>query len=156
MQRFAPRSCQLEQTKNMKPLRFGLFAGLLIAFVSCKKTETTDCSLVPVKVLRYDCDRVILQVLSADAIGDSSWTDVFSGQTYNNVVSYYNTCEIAAITNGELQTLYVKMEPAGDEQLPSDCVQCLAISQDPPQSRVKMTVISTTPCEGGGNMVSCY
>ena len=156
MQRFLHFCCQPEQNQNMKPLRLGLLATLMIAFASCKKSNNTDCSLVPVKVLRYDCDRVILQVLGPDAIGDSSWTDTVSGETYTNVVSYYNTCEIASITNGELQMLYVKLQPTTEHLFPPDCVQCLALPMAPPQTMVKLTEISTTSCDEGAYLVSCH
>ena len=69
---------------------------LLVAFSSCEKSSS-ECKLVPAKVLRYDCDRVIFQLLTTKAIGDANWEDVQTGQRYNNVVSYYNNSRSSEI-----------------------------------------------------------
>ncbi len=84
--------------------------------------------------------------MTTQQIGDSQWTDAFTGQTYQNVVSYYNTCQISTLTNGELSTLYVKLEPTGHELSVPDCYQCQAISNQPPQTKMVLTEIQTAPC----------
>lgn len=126
-----------------------LFAAtviILFAFSSCEKCDV-DCHLVPAKIIRYDCDRVIFQILDSTVVGDAVWEDVQTGLRYNNVVSYYNTCKIAALTRGELWTLYVSITPpASSNQLP-DCYHCEALSQSPPQTKVDFTNIDKEPCE---------
>jgi hypothetical protein len=123
--------------------------GSIIALSSCGKScEKTNsgCKLVPAKVLRYDCDRVILQILSTTLIGDASWTDVQTGQRYSNVVSYYNNCKLNSFTNGQKVTLYVELNVTNAGLVNPDCIQCQAVSQDPPQTNVDFVQISKTPC----------
>ena len=129
-----------------KIILFSATAILLFAFSSCEKCEV-DCDLVPVKIIRYDCDRVIFQILDSNAVGDAVWEDVQTGQRYNNVVSFYNTCKIASLTNGEMRTLYVSItSPASNQQLP-DCYHCEALSQSPPLTKVNFNLISKFPCK---------
>lgn len=120
--------------------------ALLVAFSSCEKSSS-ECKLVPAKVLRYDCDRVIFQLLTSETIGDANWEDVQTGQQYSNVVSYYNNCKIAELTNGEKITLYVTLKEPEINPAIGDCYRCLAISQNPPQTKVDFAVISKYPCE---------
>lgn len=123
--------------------------ALVIALTSCKKTNT-DCSLIPAKIIRYDCDRVIFQLQSPTLIGDATWTDEQTGLQYTNVVSFYNTCKIAELTKGELKTIYVK--PDLTNQTPDgSCYQCLAVSQNPPQTKVGFTEISLSDCQNSQN-----
>jgi hypothetical protein len=124
--------------------------ALVIALTSCKKTNT-DCSLIPAKIIRYDCDRVIFQLQSPTLIGDATWTDVQTGLQYSNVVSYYNTCKIVGISNGKKITLYVSIkEPDTNPSIP-DCFRCEALSQNPPQTKVEFTEISLSGCENAQN-----
>lgn len=125
---------------------FAATIALLIAFSSCEKSSS-ECKLIPAKVLRYDCDRVIFQLLTTETIGDANWEDVQTGQRYSNVVSYYNTCKIAELANGEKVTLYVNLKEPEINPVIGDCVRCQAISQDPPQTKVDFAEISKEPCE---------
>lgn len=115
-------------------------------FTACDKCWE-ECRLIPAKVIRYDCDQVIFQLLTNEILGDSTWLDVNSGQVYSNVVSCFNTCEIAAITKGEYMTLYVNPEKTDLPLPPADCFQCQAIANDPPKTRMIFSDISTKPCE---------
>lgn len=66
-----------------------LFAALLatiLIFSSCKKSDT-DCNLIPAKIIRYDCDRVIFHIVTTESIGDTDWEDV---QTDNGIVMLYH------------------------------------------------------------------
>lgn len=147
MQRSCSFRCQNAQNiENMIPLHKGILLVFLAAFFSCSKSND-DCALVPAKILRYDCDRVIMQLETNEMIGDANWTDVQTGQSYNNVVSYYNTCEISRLTNGEKQTLYVRVQKTNENLIPDNCVQCQAIPQNPPQTKVVLTQIQTKPCD---------
>ena len=129
-----------------KSILFSATVILLFAFSSCEKCEV-DCDLVPAKIIRYDCDRVIFQILDSTAVGDAVWEDVQTGQLYNNVVSYYNTCKIASLTRGEMRTVYVSITPpASSQQLP-DCYHCEALSQSPPQTKVNFKTIADFPCK---------
>ncbi len=120
---------------------------LLLLLSACNKNKE-DCQLIPAKIIRYDCDRVNFQLLTNDILGDSSWLDVNSGQRYTNVVSVFNTCEIAAITRGEFSTLYVNLDPTDQPLPPAGCVQCLAAAKDPPKTKVIFRNIATMPCAG--------
>lgn len=129
---------------------FAAMIVLLIAFSSCEKCDV-ECNLVEAKIIRYDCDRVIFQLLTTEAIGDTDWEDVQTGQRYSNVVSYYNTCKISEITKGEKGTLYVSLkQPAANPKIP-DCSRCEALSQFPPQTKVEFAEISKSSCEVSAN-----
>lgn len=130
---------------KIKILVIALFV-LLITFVSCKK-DRPKCNLIPVKVLRYDCDRVILQFLTNEFKGDNTWKDTQTGQTYFNVASYYNTCKIAEITQGNKEVFYVSLKELEINSTNSDCAQCTGISQKPPIAKVDFSKISKTYCE---------
>ena len=122
---------------------------LLVAlfFSSCEKCMVDDCEFIPAKVIRYDCDRVIFQLLTEERIGDSQWEDKRTGERYSNVVSYYNTCRIGALTNNcEIDTLYVKVKKTTAHLTNGNCIQCQAISDSPPQTRVDFVDISITAC----------
>jgi len=117
----------------------------IVSFTSCTK-EFTDCNLVAAKIIRYDCDRVIFQLLTTESIGDADWQDVQTGTRYNNVVSYYNTCTIANLANGNKNTLYVKVKKTSENLYDSNCFQCQAVSDNPPQTKVDITEIRQSPC----------
>lgn len=127
-------------------IQFSACVLSLFAFSGCEKCEM-DCNLVAAKILRYDCDRVIFQILDNKSVGDAVWEDVHTGQLYTNVVSYYNTCKIASLTNGEMVTLYVNVKKSGTQPITKDCYQCQAVSPNPPQAMVDFTNITTKPCE---------
>jgi hypothetical protein len=123
-----------------------LCIAVMAILSSCEK-QVNDCNLVAAKIIRYDCDRVIFQVLANEIVGDADWTDVQTGQHYTNVVSYYNTCAIASKTNGQLDTLYVGIRKTNDRLWDSDCNQCHAISDNPPQTKVDFAEIAVAPCD---------
>lgn len=97
--------------------------------------------------MRYDCDRVIFQLLTTEAIGDANWEDVQTGQRYSNVVSYYNICKIAEFAKGEKITLYVTLKEPEINPAIGDCYRCQTISQDPPQTKIDFAEISQSPCK---------
>ncbi len=120
--------------------------ALLVAFSSYEKS-ISECELIPAKVLRSDCDRVIFELLTNEAFGDGNWEDVQTGQHYSNIVSYYSNCKIAKLNKGEKITLYVSLkQPAANLKI-QDCSQCDALSQCPPQTEVDFTSISKSYCE---------
>ena len=125
---------------------FALMIVAIIAFSSCEKC-IPECDLVPAKIIRYDCDRVIFQLLTTTPIGDPDWEDVQTGLRYSNVVSYFNTCKIAKLTNGEKVTLYVNLNEPDFNPVIGDCYRCQAISQAPPQTKVDFGTISKSSCE---------
>ena len=125
---------------------FALSLILMIAFTSCEKCDP-ECNQLEAKIIRYDCDRVIFQLLTAEAIGDPVWEDVQTGERYNNVVSYYNTCNIAKLTNGKKITLYVTLKQPSAEALTPGCYRCEALSQSPPQTKVDFAGVSKSLCE---------
>jgi len=121
-------------------------ALVMFQLISCEKNSSTTCKQVQAKIIRYDCDRVIFQLLNTELSGDANWVDVTSGQRYRNVVSYYNTCKITSLTNGRYDTLYVDLKKTGENPISPGCFQCLAISADPPQTKVDFTSISKERC----------
>ncbi len=130
----------------MKKTTLSLMVLAVVAsLISCKKSNI-DCSLIPAKIIRYDCDRVIVQILSPNIIGDSTWVDIQSGQPYANVVSFYNTCKIAELTKGQLMTIFIKPDTTNLAPIIS-CYQCLAVSPSPPQTKIDFTEISLSGCE---------
>ncbi len=134
--------------KKLTVLGSGLL--LLLAFSSCGKCMVDDCQLIRAKIIRYDCDRVIFQLLTTANIGDAAWKDANSGTIYRNVVSYYNTCKIDGLANGISDTLYVRVKLTNENLKNPGCYQCLATSAEPPQTRVEFTEISLSPCDGEG------
>lgn len=132
--------------KQLLYITVALFA--LSVFGACKKERTTNCNLTRAKILRYDCDRVILQVLDNRFNGDALWTDIITGNTYTNVVSYYNTCAFSQVTNNELTDVYIEgIISVSQQQLSTACMQCQALSQAPPQTKIDMTRFTLSPCE---------
>lgn len=131
-----------------------LFTSLL-QMTSCKKMDCgsphtkSDCDLIPVKILRYDCDRVIFQLVTDERIGDAEWTDEATGETYSNVASFYNTCAITEITNGDLSTLYVSVKKTEEFLSNEDCIQCMAVSTNVPKTWIDFSVLKTEPCNAG-------
>ena len=126
-----------------------VLAIMAIISTSCEKMimkcKKETCDLIPAKIIRYDCDRVIFQLMTKDILGDPNWKDTQTGITYSNVVSYYNTCKITEISKGEMSTLYVKLKKSDyDNQIP--CYQCLVVSQDPPQTKTDFEIIEKSPC----------
>lgn len=116
--------------------------------LSCKK-ENEACNLIPAKILRADCDRIIFQLLTSENIGDAGWVDVRTGQQYSNVVAYSNTCAISELLNsGSIDTLYVNPIKSNETILVPDCTQCQAISENPPVTNVDFKEISIVPCSG--------
>ena len=120
--------------------------------LSCKK-ENTDCYLIPAKILRADCDRIIFQLLTSESIGDANWVDVRTGQQYSNVAAYSNTCAISDIlNNSSTDTLYVNPIKLTDRTLVPDCYQCQAISENPPLTNVDFKEISLSACNDSENL----
>lgn len=135
---------------NMKKLTLTGTGLLVLVFTACCKevceVEPNDCELIPAKIIRYDCDRVIFQLLTAESIGDALWRDGTTGNAHTNVVSYYNTCKIGDLTNGALDTLYVQVKRTNENLSNPGCIQCLAVSAAPPQTKVDFIEIQKTPC----------
>jgi len=128
--------------------RTTLAAALFIslsALLACN-SGADKCNLIPAKILRYDCDRIVFQLLSKEQIGDADWQDVQTGIHYTNVVSYYNTCGIGKITDGKKDTLYVVVKKTTENLHNGDCMQCLLTSVKPPQTKVDFENISKIPC----------
>jgi hypothetical protein len=120
-----------------------------IDFSSAKKSTKKNnsiCDLIPAKIIRYDCDRVIFQLLTSQTIGDANWKDEITGINYTNVVSYYNTCEIGEIAHGELTTLYVNPVKLNESKYNKTCIQCLAISTNVPETKIDFLSVSKEPC----------
>lgn len=131
---------------SMKRITFAAALFITIsALVACNNGANT-CNLIPAKILRYDCDRIIFQLLTKEQIGDADWKDVQTGVHYANVVSYYNTCGIGKITGGKKDTLYVMVKKTTENLHNGDCMQCLLSSVDPPQTRVDFAKISKIDC----------
>lgn len=100
-----------------------------------------------VKILRHDCDRVILQLIDGNITGDPDWEDIRTGMHYNNVVSCYNTCAFQFITNNVIEEVYLEnARLVQNPSVPANCIQCQAISQQPPQTEIDMDNVVFAPC----------
>jgi len=135
-----------------KTILSAIIVAAIAGLASCKK-ESANCDLVAAKIIRYDCDRVIFQLLTTENIGDTDWQDIQTGTRYNNVVYYNNTCAITNLTNGNRDTLYVSVKRTYENSNDNNCVQCRAISPNPPQTKIDFTEIKRTACsdESNGN-----
>jgi hypothetical protein len=147
----APPTVFLPNNKQMNTITktIGMGMGiLLLATAACKKNK--DCNLVPAKMIRSDCDRVVFQVLSNKVTGDANWTNVQNGKTYTNVVADFNTCFYSAFLNKVTDSI-IYINPATVEYVrtnpPPACLQCLAISQAPPATTVRIGEVSSIPCK---------
>lgn len=105
-----------------------------------------NCDLIPAKILKYECDGVVFQLQGNNAFGDAEWEDKTTGVKYPNVVFYHNTCEINTLTNGELSTLYVHAQKTNVPVYVTDCMQCLAITENAPKTKVIFNSISKESC----------
>lgn len=142
--------------------QFILTASCLVTIVvtsSCEKIDShfskkpvekiaDECDLIPAKILRYECDGVVFQLQGEKAFGDVAWEDKTTGVIHSNVVFYHNTCEINTLTNGELTTLYVNAQKTNTPAQPADCMQCLAVTENAPQTKVSFSSISKESCSG--------
>jgi len=121
----------------MKPALF-LLAALPFFSFECKNKTS---AWLKGKVIRITCASTVVQVLDNKKIGDSSWADSMSThQTYNNVFSVSNKCELP-------QTL-----KAGDEFWftidsisKTQCIVCMMYDA-PPQSKFSVKNFSSEPC----------
>lgn len=131
----------------------------LLVTSSCEKIDTyflkkpvekiaDECDLIPAKILKYECDGVVFQLQGNKAFGDAEWEDKTTGIKYSNIVFYHNICEINTLTNGELSILYVNAQKTNTPAQPADCMQCLAVTENAPQTKVSFSSISKEPCSG--------
>jgi hypothetical protein len=135
-------------------LQLVLIAMIIMGFSACEKKQTTvECQLIQVVRLRSDCDRIIFKVISENRIGDANWTDNSTGQTHTNVVAMINPCRFNSLPYPEMQrrdTFFVKIQQLPNSSLPivgENCVQCLALSNNPPTAKVDFLIIDTSTCE---------
>lgn len=105
-----------------------------------------NCDLIPAEILKYECDGVVFRLTGNKAFGDAVWEDKTTGIKYSNVVFYSNTCEINTLTNGELTTLYVDVQKTNTPVQVTDCMQCLAVTENAPETKVNFNTISKEPC----------
>lgn len=124
-----------------------------VLFLSCKKiNENSHC--LSGKIIRIDCDRVIIEIISHERIGQETWVNALSGDSYNNVIASPDNCAILEATNTLAQpddTLYFTASRI-DSISQNDCqLQCQAISLEPPVVNYHLSKISTKPCSGTEN-----
>lgn len=135
-----------QTTRFAFPLFF--FSLTAILLISCRKENGNTCDLIPAKILRVDCDRIIFQLETSEMIGDNTWTNIDDNTTYDNVVMYRNTCKIAEKTNGYANmVLYVDPEKITSPENPANCIECQAISRNPPLQWVDFKTISDQACK---------
>lgn len=125
---------------------------LVLCFISliwaCEKKADNNCDFVKAQIVRIDCDRIVLQLLTDKAIGDTEWRDVINNKTYQNVVYYTNVCALQQWNKQLSDIFYIKIDKTQPENnIP--CAQCLAISVQPPSTSINITNISSEPCNTG-------
>ncbi len=124
------------------------FSLAVLMNLSCTKQKASNCNRSHAKVLRYDCDRVILQITDGSIAGDADWEDVTTGIHYSNVVSYHNTCAFQLLTNNIIWEIYMEgARVVQNPTVPEGCIQCMAISQNPPQTKIDIGRLVLGPCE---------
>lgn len=136
---------------------------LTLLFTSCEKEadQPDECGQIPAVLVGGSCDRLYFKLLTKEKIGDSSWTDVYTGNRYENVVENFRICKISNLFRFEgdtstihrFDTIYVsgikKFEngyPVGYPIDPECDFLCTAIDLHPPQTKVDFAVISKKPC----------
>jgi hypothetical protein len=116
----------------------------LVGFTACSKSK--DCDYRKATVIRYDCDRVILQLGDDYPIGEDHWYDASSGQYYDNVVSCLNVCTIREVTRAVPDaTVYVKLKETTriDGEV---CMVCSGLPVSAPTVVVEATAVSASQC----------
>jgi hypothetical protein len=122
---------------------------IILLSISCEKKADNNCDFVKAQIVRIDCDRIVLQLLTDKAIGDAEWRDVINSKTYNNVVYYSNVCALQQWNKQLNDILYIKIDKTQpDNNIP--CAQCMAISIQPPLTGINITNISNEPCNTSG------
>jgi hypothetical protein len=117
--------------------------------IACSKQndkKANACAFVPAKVLRYDCDIVIIQVLTSDLIGDAQWVNVHNGNRYDNVVFVKTGCDPIGNRNDPFGIFYVKLGPPVTNLLRCG-VQCQAIPSSPPTTEKSILEQSQSACD---------
>ncbi len=127
-----------------------IVSAITLSFLSCKKIDCIDhitdkCKLIPAKILRYDCDRIIFELKTDQKIGDENWTNSSTGQTHHNVVACFNTCPVSEITKGKMVTVYVKLKETEQFFTNEACVTCPAVSTNVPDKQVDFLEIKSEP-----------
>jgi hypothetical protein len=120
---------------------------IVTGFYSCEK-QSAECGLVPAKILLYDCDRIVFQLLTNENIGDTNWLHVQTGMRFNNVVSNYRRCAMNPLTHPEFDTVYLSnIKKVNRNERDNSCSQCDGLPLNPPQTMIDFTNISAVPCE---------
>lgn len=110
---------------------------IFIALTSCDKQVdiqqvVTDSTCYKGKlVLKGICGNAVVQVLDNrmnPAFFEKVWKDESTGIVYNNVMGNANPCSFPGEIK-EGQEFYFRIDPP--TSLPSDCVNCLAMSPTP-------------------------
>lgn len=116
----------------------------LVGLSACSKSK--DCDYRKATVIRYDCDRVILQLSEDYPIGEDNWYDANSGERYDNVVSCLNICTIREATRAVPNaTVYVKLKETTRTN-GETCLVCVGIPLSAPSVVVEATAVSASQC----------
>ncbi|MBN8785339.1 MAG: hypothetical protein ABS85_00640 [Sphingobacteriales bacterium SCN 48-20] len=127
-------------------MRFYTMLAIIALMVLSACSKSKDCDYRKATVIRYDCDRVILQLSEDYPIGEDNWYDANSGERYDNVVSCLNICTIREVTRAVPNaTVYVKLK----ETTRTDgevCLVCVGIPLSAPAIVVEATAVSASQC----------
>jgi len=116
----------------------------LVGFSACSKSR--DCDYRKATVIRYDCDRVVLQLGEDYPIGEDNWYDASSGERHDNVVSCLNICTIREATRAMPNaTVYVKLKET-TRTSGEVCLVCSGLPVSAPTVVVEATAVSASQC----------
>lgn len=130
----------LHLLRPVKPFLFNVIwlSVLPLASLQCnKKKAPVNC--LQGKIVRITCATTIIQVLNVDTMGEDNWNDGSTeGNTFNNVFSVANKCDIpATIKTGDVLTFEL------GESAKQDCIVCMMYDNPP---KVSLGIVNINDC----------
>ena len=127
--------------RPLRPALMNIFwiSILPIASLQCDKKKTQGQCLQG-KIVRITCATTVIQVLNVDTLGEDNWKDGSEeGNTFNNVFSVANKCDIpASMKTGDVLTFEI------GEPIKQDCIVCMMYDSPP---KVKLGIININDCK---------
>jgi hypothetical protein len=125
---------------RIKPLFLNIawLTILPLSTVQCdKKKEPVNC--LEGKIIRITCATTVIQVLNVDTLGEDNWKDGSTeGNTFNNVFSVANKCDIpATIKTGDVLTFQL------GEPVKQDCIVCMMYDNPP---KISLGIVNINDC----------
>ena len=127
--------------RPVKPVLMNILWISILPLVSMqcdKKKIAGHC--IQGKIVRITCATTVIQVLNVDTLGEDNWKDGSTeGNTFNNVFSVANKCDIpASMKTGDVLTFEI------GEPSKHDCIVCMMYDNPP---KVKLGIININDCK---------